>query len=309
MAPQRRQNKTRAPAEEKRQGGDRRETPPAKDAARGRPVAPASMEQPNRRKSPLPEALSGDFRTPLDAVLAFSELLRQEGPSPRAKAHAEKIRDAGLHLLQLVDGLSGGESGAPRRAQAPCAVCNGPAPVRPLAVVEQDAIERAIEAAHGNVARAAELLGIDRATIYRKRRKARRGDGAGISAADLDAAALEALEASLGKEALRALVARHLDDLPGMLAAVTAAEGQDERAEALSQVAEIKSLAGAFGAVRLRKIAAELEAAWTGSAAESAPDLLKQLTQAGEAARAALAGRYGIALTGGGGQSPYQPSV
>jgi DNA-binding NtrC family response regulator len=43
--------------------------------------------------------------------------------------------------------------------------------IRPLWEVEKDAIERAIEAADGNIAQAAHLLGIDASTIYRKRKE------------------------------------------------------------------------------------------------------------------------------------------
>lgn len=196
---------------------------------------------------------------------------------------------------------------------APAAPAAPDAPVVPLSVMEHHAIERAIEAADGNVAKAAALLGIDRATVYRKRRKAAAGGKRSRDAegAELDAAALDSLEKSLGADAFRALVARQLDDLPGLLDALTAAEARGERSEALQHLDEIKSLAAAFGAHRLQKIAADLEAAWTGREAASAPDLLKRLTDIAAAARTALAARYGIAIAGGDGarQSPYQPNV
>ena len=57
-----------------------------------------------------------------------------------------------------------------RPAAEPPAVPNGKGPsVRPLWMIEKDAIEDAITACDGNVPRAAALLGISASTIYRKR--------------------------------------------------------------------------------------------------------------------------------------------
>ncbi len=61
-------------------------------------------------------------------------------------------------------------SGGPRRGPAGPAIAAG-GPVRPLWMIERDAIEAAIDRCQGSVLRAAALLGIDDSTIYRKRRR------------------------------------------------------------------------------------------------------------------------------------------
>ena len=79
-----------------------------------------------------------------------------------------------------LDGGAGAAAGpGPANASAPGGQPSDPAgpaiategPVRPLWMVERDAIEAAIERCQGSVLRAAALLGIDDSTIYRKRRR------------------------------------------------------------------------------------------------------------------------------------------
>ena len=43
--------------------------------------------------------------------------------------------------------------------------------VMPLDQVEQEHVQRAVEQCHGNVSRAAEMLGITRQTLYKKLKK------------------------------------------------------------------------------------------------------------------------------------------
>jgi two-component system repressor protein LuxO len=65
---------------------------------------------------------------------------------------------------------------APQRPQAPVEHAVSMAPtvrgaIRPMAIVEREAIEAALAEANGNVGRAAALLEIDASTIYRKKRE------------------------------------------------------------------------------------------------------------------------------------------
>lgn len=54
-------------------------------------------------------------------------------------------------------------------APAPAPVARTEADIRPLEDVERDAIEEAIDICHGNIAKAASLLGVSPSTIYRKK--------------------------------------------------------------------------------------------------------------------------------------------
>jgi len=65
---------------------------------------------------------------------------------------------------RVSSGALGGESRVPSSRGA------GPAGIQPLAIVERDTIEGAIQVCGGNVQRAARLLDIDPSTIYRKRK-------------------------------------------------------------------------------------------------------------------------------------------
>ena len=65
----------------------------------------------------------------------------------------------------------------PTVSAGPVAPPATPAGIRPMAVVEREAIEAALTEAGGNVGRAAALLEIDASTIYRKRREWARPEG------------------------------------------------------------------------------------------------------------------------------------
>jgi len=66
-------------------------------------------EQANRVKSEFLANMSHEFRTPLNAILGFSELIRNEtfGPigNPKYREHIDLIHASGSHLLSLIDDL------------------------------------------------------------------------------------------------------------------------------------------------------------------------------------------------------------
>jgi PAS domain S-box-containing protein len=68
-----------------------------------------AAEQANRAKSHFLANVSHEFRTPLNAILGFSELLLieadSEGLSSRHCGYAANIHDSGQHLLELVNDL------------------------------------------------------------------------------------------------------------------------------------------------------------------------------------------------------------
>ncbi len=62
----------------------------------------------NRAKSEFLANMSHEFRTPLNAVLGFSQLLEHKLDGPNAdahKAHVGYIHEAGTHLLGLIDNI------------------------------------------------------------------------------------------------------------------------------------------------------------------------------------------------------------
>lgn len=68
----------------------------------------AELERANAAKSRFLANMSHEFRTPLNAVIGFAELLREEGPevSPEhASRDLEKIAAAGRHLLALMNDI------------------------------------------------------------------------------------------------------------------------------------------------------------------------------------------------------------
>ncbi len=69
-------------------------------------VAQAGAEMANRSKTAFLARMSHDLRTPLNAVLGFSQLLQLNGAAmslPDVKAQVQHIRDAGEHLLAMID--------------------------------------------------------------------------------------------------------------------------------------------------------------------------------------------------------------
>ena len=78
----------------------------AEEAARS---ALEEAEKANRAKSKFIATMSHEFRTPLNAILGFSEMLRREyfGPlgSDTYKGYADDIHDSGVHLLGLVNDI------------------------------------------------------------------------------------------------------------------------------------------------------------------------------------------------------------
>ena len=69
--------------------------------------AKIQAESANRAKTDFLAHMSHEFRTPLNAIIGFSDLMRAEvyGPinSPRYKEYIGDIADAGNHLLGLID--------------------------------------------------------------------------------------------------------------------------------------------------------------------------------------------------------------
>jgi signal transduction histidine kinase/CheY-like chemotaxis protein len=66
--------------------------------------AKGAAEAANKAKSVFLASMSHELRTPLNAVLGFSQLMaREAGRSPRDLDRLEKIRQAGSHLLALIN--------------------------------------------------------------------------------------------------------------------------------------------------------------------------------------------------------------
>ncbi|HET9821424.1 MAG TPA: ATP-binding protein [Burkholderiaceae bacterium] len=62
-------------------------------------------ERANRAKSQFLSAMSHELRTPMNAILGFSELLRDEPLSQENALFVRNIHEAGKHLLRLIDDL------------------------------------------------------------------------------------------------------------------------------------------------------------------------------------------------------------
>jgi signal transduction histidine kinase len=69
-------------------------------------AAIAAAEEAGRRKSEFLATMSHEFRTPLNAILGYAQLLDMGvlGPTtPAQNAHLERLQESARHLLQLVD--------------------------------------------------------------------------------------------------------------------------------------------------------------------------------------------------------------
>ncbi|MGB0632501.1 MAG: sigma 54-interacting transcriptional regulator, partial [Alphaproteobacteria bacterium] len=88
--------------------------------------------------------------------------LNENSPAP------ETMRPAGAKPAAAAPGADGqaDTAGAPAATQRPVAADGA---IRPMADIEREAIEHAIEQCGGNVRKAASLLGISAPTIYRKK--------------------------------------------------------------------------------------------------------------------------------------------
>jgi len=80
-----------------------------REAEISRDRALLDAERANRTKSEFLATMSHEFRTPLNAILGFSEMLSQEvlGPvgAPAYKEYADAINDSGNHMLALVNDI------------------------------------------------------------------------------------------------------------------------------------------------------------------------------------------------------------
>lgn len=78
-----------------------------RDAEISRDRARLEAERANRAKSEFLATMSHEFRTPLNAILGFSEMLSKEVLGPIGeqtyKEYAEAINDSGAHMLALVN--------------------------------------------------------------------------------------------------------------------------------------------------------------------------------------------------------------
>ncbi|WP_424134670.1 PAS domain-containing sensor histidine kinase [Roseomonas chloroacetimidivorans] len=64
-----------------------------------------TAEAASRAKTSFLMTMTHELRTPLHAVIGFSEAILEEGKPDRMRAHAEEVLAAGQQLLGLVDGL------------------------------------------------------------------------------------------------------------------------------------------------------------------------------------------------------------
>lgn len=87
--------------------GTGRDVTPEKESARALDAALRRAEEANQAKSEFLATMSHEFRTPLNAILGFSEMLKGQyfGPLGGDKylEYADAIRSSGGHMLGLVD--------------------------------------------------------------------------------------------------------------------------------------------------------------------------------------------------------------
>ncbi|MEI6457081.1 MAG: histidine kinase dimerization/phospho-acceptor domain-containing protein, partial [bacterium] len=68
-------------------------------------LAKQAAEESSRLKSALLQNMSHEFRTPMNGILGFSELLNGELTDPRTKMMAEHILTSGMRLQQTLDSI------------------------------------------------------------------------------------------------------------------------------------------------------------------------------------------------------------
>lgn len=68
-------------------------------------AARRDLVEANRAKGRFLATMAHEFRTPLQAILGFSDLLLEDAPSEAVQASLEHIQEAGGHLLHLVNDL------------------------------------------------------------------------------------------------------------------------------------------------------------------------------------------------------------
>ncbi|MGA7733236.1 MAG: ATP-binding protein [Chloroflexia bacterium] len=77
--------------------------------------AQEAAEEANKAKSEFLSRMSHELRTPLNSIIGFADLLNMESLGPRQRENLGYIRNAGQHLLQLVNevlDITGIESGS-----------------------------------------------------------------------------------------------------------------------------------------------------------------------------------------------------
>ena len=113
MPPSSLEKENRALREEIRDINARHETAVAvlKQAERKLVESLAVSEESNRCKAQLIAELSHEMRTPLGALVGFSNLLMRQNLDPKAKSQAANIHEASLYLLELVKDLACEDAG------------------------------------------------------------------------------------------------------------------------------------------------------------------------------------------------------
>jgi two-component system, repressor protein LuxO len=204
------------------------------------------------------------------------------------------LNDGEWVMREMLPPLPSPNSVSPPRPAAPAPGPEGSAgPVRPLWLVERDAIDQAIAACSGNVRRAATLLGIDRATIYRKRRDARsRAKPTGGKDEALDAGILRTLEQALGSDAVRGLIERQTGDLRQRIDGLIRACEKRDLPKAGEIARDLERLAIVFGAKPLEKALLDFTTACAAHDIQRIDAALPSLRELGERALNAITERY-----------------
>jgi hypothetical protein len=76
-----------------------------KEALRALEVARDRAEASDRSKSLFLATMSHELRTPLNAIIGYSELLSELSDDPETSVDLRRIRQAGRHLLELIDDI------------------------------------------------------------------------------------------------------------------------------------------------------------------------------------------------------------